>query len=794
MGEAKDNPDAGPDRALPPSNASQGAWVSDGVLPRQVGKYTLGAKLGEGGMGVVFAAVHQGTGGPAAVKVLRGAPLASDTAKRFEQEARVLARLSHPSIATPFDAGSYVDPVTGDRVPYFAMEYVEAPLPITTYCEAHGLRISERLGLFVQACDAVQHGHGRAVLHRDIKPANIVVGKQGIPKLIDFGISRPLELSDALREGMTRHGQVLGTLQYMSPEQLSGDSSRVDVRSDVYSLGIVLYELVTGGPPYRMSLLGVHEATQVLRDARPPKLTGVQVARREDLEAVVQKALAKDAGLRYQTAAELADDLRRYLAHEPVKARRYSKAAEMLHGPRRVLRSNRALAMVLVLVAGVLTADAVDTRLRSTGWGSDAALMYDSLVARAGAPTPVDLSCVRLIVGDADRRQIEARANGLEIPDPDAPGAGRELIAKIVADAAQAGAPVAMLDYTFYGDGVRDLQAAAYLRRAAEAGMPVVIGDPTWRPDAEAMISVAIASEPSVYRGVIIMDRPAHPWLDRYCGFSTQRRVIFPSGGTARASLAFTALALLRAGPLDPASPVRLTFAPAPGRQAIDAGVVRPSRVGVDPWSESVAEVVARAPVAEFRLISDDEDDFSAQPGEMYASALVGRFPSGTYQPVLKTFEEFGAMTPEQRREWIDRKAVLIANVEPLELDYYSDGRGGLVPGCFSHAQEYAELNAGISLSDRSGSLWYSWPWVLAGAGAGLWAGWCRGNSRRAWGILIILGTAVAAVAASACVWAFAGVMASQVLTLLSVLITFGWTLVERSFTLPPRRGAFSKD
>lgn len=226
-----------------------GAWVSGVASPREVGSYTLGRKIGEGGMGIVLEATHKLSGQRAAVKILRGVSLASDVAARFENESKVLARLQHPCIAGLYDAGSCIDPVTADRVPYFAMEYIEDGRPITRYCEEEGLSVGERLALFVVVCDAVQHGHSRAVIHRDLKPANILVGPQGLPKLIDFGISRTLEESGAAREMMTGTGQVLGTPQYMSPEQIAGDQDLVDVRTDVYSLGVLLYELITGSVP-----------------------------------------------------------------------------------------------------------------------------------------------------------------------------------------------------------------------------------------------------------------------------------------------------------------------------------------------------------------------------------------------------------------------------------------------------------------------------------------------------------------------------------------------------------------
>ncbi|MBL8737938.1 MAG: serine/threonine protein kinase [Planctomycetes bacterium] len=276
--------------------------------PDQLGPFRLLEPIGEGGMGRVWLAEQAHPARRVAVKVMHAGFAGGRHAERFRAEIDLLARLQHPGIAQVFEAG-----VEADGTAWFAMELVEGAAPVT-----HGpTRRAPRaiVDTFLAVCDAVQHAHGRGVIHRDLKPANILVPAGGGVKVIDFGIARPLERGAA--EG-TRAGEIVGTLAYMSPEQVLG--SATDVRTDVYGLGVVLYELLAGQRPFEFAGLPITSACRLLVEQDPEPMTRRAPDVPQELGWIVQKAMRKAPPERYQTVGELAADLRAWLAHEPVRA------------------------------------------------------------------------------------------------------------------------------------------------------------------------------------------------------------------------------------------------------------------------------------------------------------------------------------------------------------------------------------------------------------------------------------------------------------------------------------------
>jgi len=312
-----------------------------------IGRYAIVRKLGEGGMGIVYEAAQESPRRTIALKVLKRGVASPAALRRFEFESRVLARLSHPAIAQIHDAGLH-DGGEG-AVPWFAMELVPASRQITEHVSRRGLSTRERLELFATVCDAVHHGHQKGVVHRDLKPTNVLVDDAGRPKVIDFGVARGTDADLALSTAMTEAGQILGTLQYMSPEQVGADPAAVDVRSDVYSLGLLLYELLAGRPPYDVRGVSLGEAARLVREAPAPPLSAVDRSLRGDVETVAAKALEKEPARRYQSAAELLADVRAILADLPIAARPPSVATLL----RVFARRHKAL------VAGVSAALAV---------------------------------------------------------------------------------------------------------------------------------------------------------------------------------------------------------------------------------------------------------------------------------------------------------------------------------------------------------------------------------------------------------------------------------------------------
>jgi len=376
--EAREAHVVSPEMILP--QVAEMIGEAEHAVPRQVGPFTLLRKLGEGGMAVVFLAEQQHPiRRNVALKLIRWGTVTPEVLARFESERQALALMDHPAIAKLFEAGA-----TPDRRPYFALEYVDGT-PITEHCDRHRLSIAERLRLFQRVCDGVQHAHHKAVIHRDLKPSNVLIANEpgaAAPKIIDFGVAKAIagRLTDgALR---TQAGVLIGTPEYMSPEQIDLGPHDVDTRADIYSLGVMLYELLTGTLPFGSKELrdsGFDETRRRIREVEPPRpsarvaalgAAAAAAARarrtqpgvlarqlRGDLDWITMKALAKDRTRRYGSPAELAADLARHLRHEPVLAGPPSAGYQV----RKYVRRHRfgvfvsaVLVLVFVLFAGAM--------------------------------------------------------------------------------------------------------------------------------------------------------------------------------------------------------------------------------------------------------------------------------------------------------------------------------------------------------------------------------------------------------------------------------------------------------
>jgi len=319
-------------------------------VPERIGRYSILRVMGSGGMGIVYEARQDSPRRTVALKVIRPGLLAPGLLKRFTQEAAALARLQHPGIAQVFDAGVIEE--GGSRRPFISMELVEG-LPLTQ--AARQLPVRDRLHLFVKVCEAVEHAHRRAVIHRDLKPGNILVTSEGSPKVLDFGVARLTDSEAHLTTMSTSVGQIIGTLAYMSPEQAAGDPTAIDERSDVYALGVILYELLTGKLPIDTGTAPVHEAIRAIAADEPRPISTIDRRLRGDLDTIARRALEKDKAHRYQHAADLGADVRRFLADEPIAARPPSAIYQLTKFARR----NRVLvggvaAVMVTLVAGIV--------------------------------------------------------------------------------------------------------------------------------------------------------------------------------------------------------------------------------------------------------------------------------------------------------------------------------------------------------------------------------------------------------------------------------------------------------
>ncbi|QOI98999.1 MAG: serine/threonine protein kinase [Phycisphaeraceae bacterium] len=324
------------------------------MVGRTIGRYRIVGLVGTGGMGRVYEAEQDYPTRRVALKLL-GTLGSSEAVRRFNYEIRALARLRHPGIAPIYDAGVHEDEATGARVPYFAMELIAGGAPITEHAWGRGLTTKERCDLIARVCEAVHHAHQRGVIHRDLKPGNIIVDAQGVPRVIDFGVAREAEVDAGSGGGVTSAGQMVGTLSYMSPEQCGSSGGEVDVRTDVYSLGVVLFEVLSGHLPYEVSSMPPHEAARVIRDRAPTRLRAEGLRPGSDAEVVARKALEKEPDRRYQSALEMAEDLRRVVAGRAITARPPSA----WYQARVFVRRNRTLvasiaAVVLSLVGAVV--------------------------------------------------------------------------------------------------------------------------------------------------------------------------------------------------------------------------------------------------------------------------------------------------------------------------------------------------------------------------------------------------------------------------------------------------------
>ena len=334
-----------------------------------IGPYRLIRKLGEGGMGQVWLAEQTSpVRRQVALKLIRAGVYDKGLLQRFQSERQALAMMDHPAIAKVFDAGA-----TAEGQPYFVMEYVPG-LPITQHCDQEKMRIRERLELFIQACEGVQHAHQKAIIHRDLKPANILVVEidgKAMPRIIDFGLAKGATPGLDGQTLFTQAGSFLGTPGYMSPEQTDPEKD-VDTRTDVYSLGVVLYVLLTGALPFEgKQKRPLDEMLRQLREEDPPRPStkvssehaaergadSIQLASelRGDLDWITMKAIERDRSRRYGSPAELAADIWHYLREEPILARPASTGYRL----RKYVRRHRIIVSAAAVIAGLLIASAL---------------------------------------------------------------------------------------------------------------------------------------------------------------------------------------------------------------------------------------------------------------------------------------------------------------------------------------------------------------------------------------------------------------------------------------------------
>lgn len=322
--------------------------LAEPPLPHAIGRYRVRRRLSTGGMGTVYEAEQENPRRLVAVKVIKPDQISSRALRRFARETRLLARLQHPGIAQIYEAGTLSAP--NGTQPFFSMELIDGER-LTKYAERRNLDLQQRLELIAKVCDAVQHAHQKGIVHRDLKPANVLVDQSGRPKVLDFGVARAMDAELTTATMHTELGEHVGTLPYMSPEQVAGDPDDIDTRSDVYSLGVMCYELLARRLPFELRAKPLPEAVRVICQDESPKLGTFDPSFRGDVETIVSKALEKDLTRRYQSAAELAEEIRRFLRGDPIQARPLGRLGRLGRWCRREPRvAGLVAALFLVLL------------------------------------------------------------------------------------------------------------------------------------------------------------------------------------------------------------------------------------------------------------------------------------------------------------------------------------------------------------------------------------------------------------------------------------------------------------
>jgi tetratricopeptide (TPR) repeat protein len=382
-------------------------------LPGRLGSYRILRLIGEGGMGSVYEAEQEKPRRTVALKVIKPGVVSSQALRRFELESQVLGMLQHPGIARIYEAGT-ADSGQGLQ-PFFAMELVRGR-NLLEHAAARGLGMRDRLELVARVCDAVQHAHQKGVIHRDLKPINILVDESGEPKVLDFGVARATD-AELQTTVQTQTGVIVGTIPYMSPEQVAADPAGIDTRSDVYALGVVLYELLSGRLPYDLRGKPIPEAARVIGEEEPARLSSVDRSCRGDVETIVAKALEKDRSRRYGSAAELGADIRRFLSDQPIVARPPSAGYQIRKFAKRnkVLVAGFAVAFVALAAGAAISTWQAVRATRAEQLASARLVQAEQQAARAGAINGFLLEMLGSANPEALRRTDQAKGREVTV-------------------------------------------------------------------------------------------------------------------------------------------------------------------------------------------------------------------------------------------------------------------------------------------------------------------------------------------------------------------------------------------
>ncbi|MHC5002165.1 MAG: protein kinase domain-containing protein [Planctomycetota bacterium] len=669
--------------------------LRDAPPSTRIGQFRIRRLIASGGMGAVYEAIQEHPHRIVALKLMKPGVTSRSAMRRFTQEAEILARLRHPGVAQVYEAGTHDDGSGG--VPYFAMEYVPKAKTITQYAAVHGLTLAEKIGLFIKVCEAIQHGHEAGIIHRDLKPENILVDEDGEPKVIDFGVARTTDHDLTVTTQHTHTGELLGTLPYMSPEQVSGRRDDLDERSDVYSLGVVLYELLAGRLPYELKDLPLSEVVRTIREAPPARLSDTGSSYRGDLEVVVATALQKSRSRRYDSAASLARDLQHYLDGERIDARPDSAVYLLTTSTRRAIRRHPVVAYLLAIVGTAIAADLIGLPLfyRWTGVND----LYKRIAAAMAPEDPaatggLGLDDVVLIVFDDET--LEAIANdpdGLGIPKVDLSGGVRPLRrvhGALMERLTDAGLRALGFDITFKPPSTPfDADFADGARALRDAGCDVVITVRCWPLDGTTPPNIADDIRGVVgYGGVSGEFTKDQPW---FVNLAVERGPVPMLPGFA--------LAMLAAGKV-------------PGHQWIlrlidngerlEVGFFRSAPDGGTVFHPTTLQVPLS--YLQYESYPQHEEDTCLAPGDTVASFILPRLPDDDVLAAATVKYEWVLRAgPDELRRRLAGRHAIVGDARSGSNDWKDAPDGRSLPGYVAHAMGLQMmLNGAVVLVERN--------------------------------------------------------------------------------------------